>query len=132
MNSEKITELIQDALKNNHSKLELAKKIGINRCFFDNFGSTTKSMNVDTLEKIASFFNVKIGYFFDEEEGQDNLHKPIHDNEIGIIEQMQLTINSMQETINSMRETINTQKMLIDILNANQHETNVKKDVRTA
>ena len=49
-------------------KIELYTYLGIAKNTLNVYLSGEKSMTIDMLEKIAAFFKVPIGYFFDEKE----------------------------------------------------------------
>lgn len=53
------------------TKAELAKKCGISRPTVDN-ALNGGNIQVDTLEQLAKFFDVPVGYFFEDEQKDNN------------------------------------------------------------
>jgi transcriptional regulator with XRE-family HTH domain len=60
----KFTKLIE---KKNVRKTELSKFLGVARNTLDDYLSEKTYMTTDKVEKIAKYFKVPVGYFFDEE-----------------------------------------------------------------
>jgi len=68
MNVEKLRNLYENANK----KSQIGDKIGISRTALFDIMNENVSPKVENLEKIAKYFNVPVGYFFDEETESGN------------------------------------------------------------
>ena len=68
---------------------ELAKRIGISRSAIGNYEKEIREPDFETLEKIADYFNVELGYLFgknkNDAEIYDNYHPELTPNEISLL-----------------------------------------------
>ncbi|MDR0385496.1 MAG: helix-turn-helix domain-containing protein [Prevotellaceae bacterium] len=89
----KMSKLIEDR---DVRKIELSKHLGVARNTLDDYLSEKTYMTSDKIEKVAKFFNVPVGYFFDESP-QATINKELttEDRLLSIIESQQRTIENL-------------------------------------
>jgi transcriptional regulator with XRE-family HTH domain len=90
-------------------KKDLYTYLGISKQTLEDYLSEKTSMTVATLEKIASYFNVPIGYFFDEKEPTATSIKG-NKNQVGngniIIETQANEIEHLKKLLSEKERTI--------------------------
>ena len=108
MNIKKVDELMRDK---NISQVTLSAEIGISKTGLNQILLGNNIPKVETLEKIAKFFNVPIGYFFDETENSVSTKKP-PDNTINeLVKQNSALIKQVSDLIIMQSNLINMQAL---------------------
>nr|WP_242506910.1 helix-turn-helix transcriptional regulator [Parabacteroides goldsteinii] len=89
------TEKLKDIFEKSKDKYADAKAIGTTYQSIYNIIYKGSICKVDLIERIAKFYNVPVGFFFDEEPKTDSLKS----DSSALIESQQRTIENLSETI---------------------------------
>jgi transcriptional regulator with XRE-family HTH domain len=102
----KLNEII---LKRRTRKVDLYTHLGMSKKTLDDYLSEKTSMTVATLEKIAAYFNVPVGFFFDEKE-QSKTNIKGSKNQVGngniIVEAQANEIEHLKRLLSEKERTI--------------------------
>jgi len=101
MNYEKIKILYDKEAK----KSDIPAKIGISRSNFDKIIKGEVNPTVESLEKIATYFGKRVGYFFDEPDAGEL---------VGEVKDLQYKQEILNREIKHTKEVISLQKEIID------------------
>ncbi len=99
------TEKIKDLLDKGDKIAVTAKKIGVNRSYLYDIRNGKTNIGSDLLQKLADYFEVPVGYFFDEE----NL---VDDNSKDKIMELEYEIRALRKEIEFLNKEIEFQKKL--------------------